>query len=202
MVPDGWSCSKVQQVLEDPRVSEPFKQLLKKHKLDTISEEALYELWAQFMEGVFVEAAATWSKPAPSQSTVQMSIESTVPKPKFRLLGLKDKLDALELLGSHPQGYYRTYVTKKDQERMIEAGYKLGSALPFPKQSVLIAAKLNGIVKGTVLQTTKDQKDTKTQTSISKTTIRIAGNWPRIQTQNAVMGNISANKVSFLPEPR
>lgn len=173
MVPDLLTWTVKSQILRDKSIS---KDLINSLKLfdNQGHRKKINEKWGKFMTVVFDAA--------------------TVPGIKARLALPTDNLQNMILLGSHPQGYYNTYIAKNDLESLISKGYTWGSSHPFPTNmqpdAIVPFPRGTRLIKPSVYATKP--------TTISKTNIKIAGNWPRIRTQNAVMDNISANEASHI----
>lgn len=188
----GWWDNANNTILRDKRLSSKLKLVLKNNafKFDLANKTALDALWKQFMESVFTQTAS---------STPPLRIAGkTVPVVKGRLLSPKDKSVDLFELGSHPQGYYRTYIRKRDLKRMSDLGYTL-NCIPHPFPNKMSPDK---IVLNSGLKHTIDSRGyPETNTLITKTYMKIAGNCPRVRTQNAVMGDVSANDVSYFRTP-
>ena len=112
---------------------------------------------------------------------------------KPRLRCQSENLTDFFLLGSHPQGFYKTYIPNSVAEALIHLKYKLKDHdRTFPSSLSLGQIVREGLVK----TSTDDNQAPVSLTKISKPFIKLAGNWPRIRSQNAVMGGVSANKVS------
>ncbi|KAK4671721.1 hypothetical protein QC764_0098150 [Podospora pseudoanserina] len=173
MVPDLLTWTVKPEILGDKSIS---KDLINSLKLfaNQGHRKKINEKWGKFMAVVFDAV--------------------TVPGIKARLALPTDNLQNMVLLGSHPQGYYNTYIGKNDLESLISKGYTWGSSHPFPTNmqpdAIVPFPRGTRLIKPSVYATKP--------TTISKTNIKIAGNWPRIRTQNAVMDNISANEASHI----
>lgn len=179
MVPGLWLWDVHSTILDDDKLSEGLKKVLKLF-CDVNHRSQVRDLWREFMALVLKAHAAPPDTAQPITA---------------RLLRPDDNLQHMVLLGSHPQGYYNTYIRRDHLASLISNGYTWGKGRLFPER-----LSLNQIVplpKGQRLTQANDFQCT--TTTISNTNIKIAGNWPRIRTQNAVMENVSANEASHLP---
>ncbi|KAF4339604.1 ABC transporter G family member 18 [Fusarium beomiforme] len=90
------------------------------------------------------------------------------------------------LLGFHPHGFYDTYVTTED----FNSFFPLVKATKPQRKNDLLD------VLNKVIPLVPEDAVTETRTHITKNRIITASNWPRLQTQNAVMNNVGAPKIA------
>ncbi len=155
-------------------------------------QAVVHTLWESFMGPVFAEASAS-ANSSPTANTTVTIIPRLRSLKKHQKGYQKEDLTQYLLLGSHPQGFYNTYILKSVVDALVKWKYTPGKR-DFPR-----SRPVNEIVPPGLLGIrTDDNQNPVAETIISKPSIRIAGNWPRIRSQNAVMGGVSANEVSAI----
>jgi hypothetical protein len=181
----GWWLSMSKKNVNEEKLSGNLRNLKRSFKIDFKGtyKARLDSLWETFMAPVFAAASA---------SVNSLPTGNTGETITARLWRGSDKSPDLFLLGSHPQGFYKTYILKTAANRLVQLKYSLNLTRDFPSR-----VPRNEIVPdGDLSRITNDKQYAVTTTTISKPYLKTAGNWPRIRTQNAVMGGVSANEVS------
>ncbi|KAI9655263.1 MAG: hypothetical protein M1829_000676 [Trizodia sp. TS-e1964] len=119
---------------------------------------------------------------------LEEGFESKVSYPKIEFLDDCKDLngDNLESLGSHPQNFYKVFVTTSDAKKMEQNGYSF-LVLDSPDPPSIHSPKRSQINK----IPTENKGDT-TTTLITNAKVKSVNDWPRCITQNAIMGGISA----------
>ncbi|KAK4652097.1 hypothetical protein QC762_0099480 [Podospora pseudocomata] len=180
LLPEFWSWTETVDhgIMEDQTISADLKTTIRRISRDDEYRRQADELWGDFMTRAFAKAASNTAQPI----TARLALPT-------------DNVQNMVLLGSHPQGYYSTYIQPQDLELLRSHGYTWGGDHhPFPRH--MQPHEIVSLSESTTLSVT-GVYECKT-TVISKMNIQNASNWPRIRTQNAVMDNISANQVSYI----
>jgi hypothetical protein len=176
-----------------------------------VTQDELSKIWQGSIttahgltETLMTKPPTTEGEPAPETYAV----------PTFRFRGSADKdWDPLywaanfACIGTHPQGFYATWVSNIDLQRMKADGFTRDTR-PFPSLADFattisnfdpLPSKPNN--PRTVPSLILNQDTLQTMTFITQKKLDVAENWPQQPTQSDIMGNVGAREV-IVPFPR
>jgi hypothetical protein len=159
--------------------------------------DALKQLWEDIMKRVHSGAVNVMTGGVDPGGNDPQKLVFAVPSFRYPTETEMADQKSLRQLGGHPQGFFTVFVSVADYARLTTKYFGFGTRLARTLPPSLQAfGSFPPIAAGSSRVVPSAQNASTTTSTITNVRVETAGSTPRIQTQNKVMGNVSAAEVN------